>query len=387
MGVDLVLTDSSLKRIGLDDAKWSMTSEHAEMVIDRTMAIAMNATDVRSSFIYSDKQYKYTNFYYFCIMGEIKNEWFIIVNPRAGSGRTMSQWVPAEHRLEGYGIPYVTAFTDHCGHATQLAGEAASMGYRKILAVGGDGSLHETLTGICQWCDRTGTDPSEFYLGVAPIGSGNDWIKSFGISPDIRQVIDLMAASSFCRMDVLRADSADGRSCYMANGCGTGFDAHVCVKVNSEKEAGHRSRLIYVKALAGTIKNLETIRIQVITDGKVMFEGPCYSVAAGNGRYSGGGMRQVSIAETDDGLIDVMVVPVIKVTTIAREVPRLFNGTVHKSSSILYARCRHLQIVPLDSMSADTIEVDGEIEGRLPLSITTGGRQINVLCQKKPDGR
>ena len=99
-------------------------------------------------------------------MDDIKTEWFFIVNPRAGSGKTMSLWVPAEQKLQKLGISFVTAMTDHKRHATELAFEAAHKGYRRIVAVGGDGSLHEVLSGIARHCDEKGVDPSGFTIGV-----------------------------------------------------------------------------------------------------------------------------------------------------------------------------------------------------------------------------
>ena len=71
-------------------------------------------------------------------MSETKTSWYFIVNPRAGSGKTMSEWVPAERLLEAEGIPFVTAMTDHKKHAITLAREAAADGYRRIAAVGGE---------------------------------------------------------------------------------------------------------------------------------------------------------------------------------------------------------------------------------------------------------
>ena len=111
-------------------------------------------------------------------MSETKTAWYFIVNPRAGSGTAMAEWIPAEKMLEQEHVPFVTALTDHKNHAVTLAHDAAADGYRRIAAVGGDGSLHEVLGGICQYCAESGTPPEDFYLAVVPIGSGNDWIKS-----------------------------------------------------------------------------------------------------------------------------------------------------------------------------------------------------------------
>ena len=312
-------------------------------------------------------------------MSDTKTDWYFIVNPRAGSGKTMQEWVPAERKLQQLGVPFTTALTDHKKHATDLAQEAAAEGYRRIVAVGGDGSVHEVFNGICLWCDRTGTPTEEFTIGVMPIGSGNDWIKSVGIPHDFDKIIDMIVADSTGTMDVIRVVGSGGKVCYMANIGGVGFDSHVCSRVNQQKESGKRSKLIYLDGLRYTVTHLSPIRLKIIADEAEIYEGECYSIALGNGRFSGSGMRQVPLADMNDGLLDYMVVPKIPVKSIIRQLPRLFNGTVNESPDLLTGNCKSLQIIPLDSASEDIFELDGEIEGKLPLSIDMAPRKIKVL--------
>ena len=312
-------------------------------------------------------------------MTSTKTDWYIIVNPRAGSGKTMSLWVPAERKFHELGIEFTTAMTDHKRHATMLAHEAALAGYRKFLAVGGDGSLHETLTGIARYCDESGTPSEDFTLGVMPIGSGNDWIKSLGVPNDLDAVSRLVAKGSFGQMDLVKVLGGGGKTSYMANIGGTGFDSHVCSRVNFQKESGKRGKMIYLNALLHTVRNLDAISLKVVADGKDVFEGKCYSIALGNGKFSGSGMRQVPNATIDDGILDYMIVPKLPLGVIVSQIPKLFSGNVDKSGDVISGRCSELLIAPLDEPSEDIFELDGEIEGRLPLSIRMDGRKINVI--------
>ena len=313
-------------------------------------------------------------------MTESKSDcYFFIVNPRAGSGKTMYEWLPAERRLKRLGIPCDIAMTDHKRHATALAQHAAAEGYRRIIAVGGDGSLHEVFNGICRWCAATGVPTEEFLIGAVPIGSGNDWIRSFGVPNDTTEVVNMIHRRSSGVMDVMRVKSSGGKTAYMANIGGVGFDSHVCKRVNTQKESGRRGRLIYLNSLRYTIFNLKSIYISVVADGEVVFTGLCYSVAFGNGKYSGSGMRQVPLAVMDDGLLDYTIIPKTPLLKVVRELPRLFNGTLHQSEYVISGKCRSLQIVPMDEQSGDIFELDGEIEGWLPMSIEVTGHQINVI--------
>ena len=313
-------------------------------------------------------------------MTESKSDcYFFIVNPRAGSGKTMYEWLPAERRLKRLGIPCDIAMTDHKRHATALAQHAAAEGYRRIIAVGGDGSLHEVFNGICRWCAATGVPTEDFLIGVVPIGSGNDWIRSLGVPNDTTEVVNMIHRRSSGVMDVMRVKSSGGKTAYMANIGGVGFDSHVCKRVNTQKESGRRGRLIYLNSLKYTIFNLKSIYISVVADGEVVFTGLCYSVAFGNGKYSGSGMRQVPLAVMDDGLLDYTIIPKTPLLKVVKELPRLFNGTLHQSEYVISGKCRSLQIVPMDEQSGDIFELDGEIEGWLPMSIEVTGHQINVI--------
>ena len=312
-------------------------------------------------------------------MSDTKTAWYFIVNPRAGSGKAMSEWVPAEKMLEQKGIPFVTEMTDHKKHAVTLAREAASAGYRRIAAVGGDGSFHEVLGGICSWCAETGTPTEEFYLTVVPIGSGNDWIKSCHVPDDVEDVVKLISQQSFGWMDVVRGTSRDGKVSYMANGCGLGFDSHVCERVNRQKERGMRGKMIYLNGLRHTITHIKPIRIAVFADDREVFSGEAYSMATGNGAWSGGGMRQVPCAVNDDGLLDYMIVPKARLLSLTKEIPRLFSGTANESELIISGRCKTLRVAPLDEASADIVEFDGEVEAQLPLTVEVTGERVHVL--------
>ena len=313
-------------------------------------------------------------------MYETNTEWFIIVNPHAGSGKTISQWTLAERMLRERGVRFTATFTMYKSHARELALQAARDGRRRLLAVGGDGSVHEMFSGVLDFCLETGTQAEEFRLGVIPIGSGNDWIKSLGVPHDFEKVIDLVAADAFRMQDIVSVRSSDGRVCCMANIGGTGFDSHVCERVNARKERGHRSKWIYIGSLIVTILKLKRLNVEVSGDGELIYSGPCFSVAFGNGSYSGGGMRQTAAADMSDGLVDVMVVPVISILRILREVHRLFDGTTPQSQSLVYRQCREITVTPLDRRSADVFEVDGEIEGRLPATVSATGLRIGVVA-------
>jgi len=316
-------------------------------------------------------------------MDKTKSDWYVIVNPHAGSGKTMALWAEAEERMASLSIPYKAVLTNRKFHAKALAEEAAAVGYRRILAVGGDGSIHEVFTGVLSYAFQNGIDPEEFYLGVIPIGSGNDWVRTTGVSHNIEKVVDLIANESFMTQDTVLVES-EGATCYMANIGGVGFDSHVCDAVNTLKEQGKRSKRIYYNALLHTAFRTKAFQAEIICDGIQVFSGDIYSISIGNGKYSGGGMVQTPSAVINDGLLEVMIAPKMKLSYLLRSLPRLLDGTIEKSDKVLFASCRELVVRQLQSPRAISdpmiVEMDGEIEGVLPVRVSITGRQVNVLC-------
>ena len=315
-------------------------------------------------------------------MSVIRKEWYTIVNPHAGSGKTMSKWVPAEEKLKKLGIPLHTVYTTHRHHAEELAAAAARMGYRKILAVGGDGSLHEVFEGILGWCEVSGVPTSDFYIALAPIGSGNDWIKAFDVPHDTEKMAEVLSKGMFAQEDVVKVKLKGDVTSYMANVGGVGFDSHVCDRVNFHKEQGKRKARIYFKSLLYSFFNVKPFNIEFYCDDALVYRGSVLDLAFGNGSYCGGGMQQCCLADPTDGVLDGIIVPRIGIGTIIREVPRIYRKNLHESKSIIYVRGKHFKIVPLDKDSEDIVELDGEIVGTLPLEIELTENKINVLTNK-----
>ena len=74
--------------------------------------------------------------------------WFVIVNPVAGGGRGLDHFPTISKLLRDAGIQTEPVFTEHKFHATELTVSAVKQGFRRIIAVGGDGTLHEVVNGL-----------------------------------------------------------------------------------------------------------------------------------------------------------------------------------------------------------------------------------------------
>lgn len=321
--------------------------------------------------------------------------WYAVVNPNAGSGKTVSEWPKASKILSDNRIDFEYKTTWKMGAAVEITMKACAEGYRKFLAVGGDGTVHEVLEGIAKYVQISAVAKTldkesqkvaldDFTLAVMPIGSGNDWIKTLEIPKDFNKVAELMKTDSTGRQDVfclsLRDDNTSRNlESFMANVGGVGFDANVCKKVNFEKNTGKSGKVLYLKALISNILNFKTFDCVVEADGKEIFRGTTMSIALGAGKYSGGGMLQVPDAVLDDCLLDITIIPLMPLHRIIRAVPGLFTGKLLKDNpELISAKCSSLSIKPLSS-PAPLVEVDGEVVGNLPVSIERLDGQLRVL--------
>ena len=327
--------------------------------------------------------------------GNISECWFIVVNPHAGSGRTAREWGRIRDCLDRNGISYEFRMTDCRYHATEMVHDASREGFRRFIAVGGDGTIHEVLGGIMLYLDSllpasgpaddTGAGSprpylADFSIAVIPVGSGNDWIRCHDIPENLEDIVSLIRAGSFARQDVVRV-TTDAGVTYMVNIGGAGFDARVCERVNRCKDKGKRGRMLYIWSLVHNFFTYKPSPMEISLDGKSLFSGDCFSVAVGTGRYSGGGMRQTPEAVSDDGLMDVTVIPPLPFVKIAAEIRRLFDGSFLKVRELASGRCCRLTVAPAGNV-AEIVEVDGEIVGKLPATFEVLREQIRVLDRK-----
>ena len=112
-------------------------------------------------------------------MAADSGKWFVIVNPVAGSGRGLDHFPQISKHLRDAHILCEPVFTEHKFHATELTVTAVREGYRRIIVVGGDGTLHEVVNGLFI---QQEVCPDEVLVAVVAVGTGNDWVRTFGIS-------------------------------------------------------------------------------------------------------------------------------------------------------------------------------------------------------------
>jgi YegS/Rv2252/BmrU family lipid kinase len=302
-------------------------------------------------------------------------EWYVIVNPNAGSGKGKKDWQRIYSLFQKKAIPVVSRFTESKGDAIDLAREAISSGYRKIVTVGGDGTLNEVLNGVF----RQNTCPSSaISLGLIPVGTGNDWGRMFGIPLVYEAAVDVIGANKQLAHDVgvVRYYSGDEQCTrYFINIAGVGFESTVVMKTNRQKDKGRSNSAIYFYNLLTSLITYRNTTVDLSMDD-IRTSCRVFSINVGNGRYCGGGMRQTPDALPDDGLLDVTVIKSMGKIEIIRNLKILYDGTILSHPKIDGYRVKTLRI---ESESTLYAEADGESLGHTPVEFSIIPSAINIV--------
>ncbi|MGC8864286.1 MAG: diacylglycerol/lipid kinase family protein [Bacteroidales bacterium] len=302
-------------------------------------------------------------------------DWFVVVNPHAGLSKCSHDWPLIERLLREADFSFSYTQTTHREHAISITTTAVKKGYRKFIVVGGDGTLNEVVNGLF----RQKTIPlSEFTVGLVPVGTGNDWRRSFGISDDYHNAIATLVKGNILWQDVghITYQNARGpKSRYFVNVAGMGYDAVVARKTNIQKDKGKGGPLSYLANLFTSLIYYHHTQVKITADG-VPLETDAFSLSVGIGQYNGGGMRQLPFAHPADGILDMTLIQKIGKLTVLKEVKNLYDG-----SFIRHPKVKTLKAAEFIIESNPTIELeaDGESLGHSPFRIKIIPSALQVI--------
>lgn len=311
---------------------------------------------------------------------ETPGKWFAIVNPVAGSGKGLSDWPLISKLLRDHGIVPEYAFTERQFHGVELAVEAVNKGFRQIIVVGGDGTIHEVINGL--FIQRQ-VAPRDVLLSVIAVGTGNDWIRMFGIPRKYSEAIRAIVQGHSFLQDVgviSYQESSVRQSRYMANVAGVGFDAFVNRKYNHLKQEGKTGKWLYLWSTLKAILRYNSTGVKVYVDDELVVNDLVYSATIGIGKYNGGGMLQTPEAIADDGLFDLTVIRRMNPLKVLYNFKVLFNGRIYRLHSTSLNRGRRIRI---ESSPEIAVEVDGEALGYSPFEFEVIDRAIRVVVAER----
>lgn len=272
----------------------------------------------------------------------------IILNPMADMGNAWRAARDLRSITEQHGgIDW--SGTVYPGHAIDLAKSAE--GYDMVIAMGGDGTIHEVMNGLMQIPEN-----KRPILGVVPVGSGNDFGHGIGASTKPTEALTRAINGEPSTVDLgLMTDSA-GRKEYFDNTLGIGFGAAVTIR--SHRIPLLRGFLMYLTSVIQTILiDHNPITMQIETDGEKWEQSVMYLIVC-NGPREGGGFLIAPEAKIDDGIFHYAMIKNVSRLMMFRILPEVMKGTHGRFKQVKMGTCKKLTI------AADRplyIHADGEI--------------------------
>ena len=274
----------------------------------------------------------------------------IILNPMADMGNAWRvardlRSITVEHgNVDWSGTVYP-------GHAIELAKQASEESYDMVIAMGGDGTVHEVMNGIMQ-----APEHKRPILGVVPVGSGNDFAHGIGASKDSIQALRRALTGETSTVDLGLMTEENGRQEYFDNTLGIGFGAIVTIR--SHKLPILRGFLMYLAAVIQTIiLDHHPMKMQIETDDQKWEQKVIYLVLC-NGPREGGGFLIAPDAKIDDGIIHYAMITDVSRPMMFRIVPEVMKGTHGRFKQVRMGSCKKFTLIADRPLY---IHADGEI--------------------------
>lgn len=272
-------------------------------------------------------------------------------------------------------------FTEHKYQAVEYTVRAINEGYRKIIVVGGDGTLHEVVNGLFI---QQQVAPKDVRLGVIGVGLGSDWLRTFGFEENnfSEMVLAIKDGHSMLQdVGVVSYEESHYRQTrYMVGSGGAGFDAEVVKQFIHRTMKRRRTRWSYMWCVVKSFVRYKHTGTKIYLDGKLIYNKLLLSVAVGVCKFNSGGLQQLPDAVVDDGLLDMTIIRPIHFWHILFRFFYLFDGNIYKIGHIERWRGKHIRI---ESTPEISVEVDGELLGGTPLEFSILEKAIQIVVSSK----
>ncbi len=290
----------------------------------------------------------------------------LLRNPVAGSARARKRW-PA--LLSAFRQAFDTVElpeTDTADDTARLARHLALDGADLVVAVGGDGTLGETVDGLL-----TAGLSSPPHFSFVMQGTGSDFSRNFPAVSPIEAVPAAIAAAPARPLDIglLTCVDVEGRAYqrHFVNIASFGVSGPTVKAVNGASR-GHwlPGSLRFLYHAVREILRYRPDRVRIRLDGEEVYAGGITVVAVANGGWFGGGMKVAPEADTADGWFDVVIVPEKSTFAILRVMHRIYLGSHGADPRILFRRAKLVEVEPLEGAKPALMDCDGEAPGTIP---------------------
>jgi len=250
--------------------------------------------------------------------------------------------------------------TQRAGHAKEIAARLTAGGtFAHIVAMGGDGTLHDIINGI--------KDFDNCALGLIPFGTGNDFAEAAGIPLNPVKAAEIIAFRAPQKIDYIELSSG----LRSINSVGMGIDVEILKRVYNKNMRG-RSK--YLRSLIYTLFHYKSINFKVRYDG-VEERHFGLIAAVGNGLQLGGGIKLFPDAKINDGYMDLLICDYISKPKIPGELLKLMRGKVRQVKNITYVKTKSVEFIPENDKF--TVQAEGELYESVPFKAGIAESKLN----------
>jgi YegS/Rv2252/BmrU family lipid kinase len=329
----------------------------------------------------------------------------VIAHPGAGRGAFGRVWPRVAAELEARGVTCQVRLTTRAMEAADFARRAADEGAPLVLAVGGDGTLHEVLNGLMA---GEGTAAELPVLGLVPAGRGSDYARGLAVPHDpavlaarFAAVVagDTEASSPVDAGEVefrpsqlvagraapeppveLEAEQDGGERLLrrFINGAGVGFSPFV-----AQRTARFPPRLgayLYTAAALLTIIDWRERSVALRWADGTAEQRAVESIELALGGYEGGGMLVAPGADPRDGLFDAVIVEATSRVELVTFSWRIRSGDHIRSPRVELRRTAGLTVAVADERGPLYLQADGELLGRDPFDFRMLPSAVRFVC-------
>ena len=281
---------------------------------------------------------------------QMRKLFHIIANPVAGKKSSKKNLEIVQNVFTEQGVEFQTHYTSCKGDAKEIVRQLTENGETEIVALGGDGTLHEVLNGLA--------DPTACNLGLIPSGTGNDFAEHIGLPLDAKSAAEIILKGETKETDYLEIS---GLRCM--NVSGLGIDVDVLERCQRGKLRG---KIKYLMSLVQSMFAFKGLQVEVESDG-IKEEHNLLIAAACNGTQFGGGIQICPEADSTDGKLNAVLVDFIdgKIKIIKAFI-QLMKGKILEYPTAKHFLCDSLKFMP---KTPCPIQLDGEIYKDIPFIV------------------
>ncbi len=296
----------------------------------------------------------------------------LILNPAAGKGKGQIIFARVLAALQEKFKNLDVKISQYPGHIVDISREAAIHGFQRIISIGGDGTPFEIINGLYS----QGTPNPGLELGMIPAGTGNSFLRDFDeVSPG--KWVEYVLNGKTRRVDLVEftyfKQGKEIKS-YLINIMGIGLIADI-LKLTNEKLKFLGSLGYSLAVLVRLFKGMKN-RMQVTVDD-ASFELKNSALVISNSKYTGGEMKIAPMADTGDGIVDMIVFKEVNRRDIIHIFANVFKGkhVEHPKVKVFSGSEMKIETEPPQLLMAD-----GELLGETPMKLKVLPGALKIIA-------